>query len=112
MRAYFKRPTSLFFFTIVLCLPHLSRAASNERDVQCLDVVNRGMLNVLTINILFSEIENRNTRLDRIAQFVKSQFEAANPVDVILFKRRPAVSWSKQRTVLKISRTFSTLNMA
>jgi maltose 6'-phosphate phosphatase len=86
MTAYFTRPTSLFFFTLLLCLPHLSRAASHERDVQCVDVVNRGVFNVLTINILFSDIETRNTRLDRIAQFVKSQFEAANPVDVILLQ--------------------------
>ena len=48
---------------------------------QCDDVADRGHLNLLTINLLFSETETRNQRLDAIAQFVSDV-----PVDVILLQ--------------------------
>ncbi len=49
--------------------------------VQCTDVASRGNLNILTINLLFSEIETRDQRLDAIAQYA-----AGIPVDVILLQ--------------------------
>jgi maltose 6'-phosphate phosphatase len=52
-----------------------------EPLAQCGDVASREHLNVLTINLLFSEIETRNQRLDAIAEFA-----AGTPVDVILLQ--------------------------
>jgi maltose 6'-phosphate phosphatase len=52
-----------------------------EPLVQCGDVASRDHLNVLTINLLFSEIETRDQRLDTIAEFA-----AEKPVDVILLQ--------------------------
>lgn len=49
--------------------------------VQCDDVANRKHLNILSINLLFSEIETRDQRLDAIAEFV-----VKTPVDVILLQ--------------------------
>lgn len=80
-------PYKLFsVLAIVFLLPRLSLAASDESPAQCGDVVNRGVLNILTVNILFSEIDNRPARLERIAQFVSSQAQNGNPVDVILLQ--------------------------
>ncbi len=52
----------------------------------CLDVSSRGYINVLTINLLFSEIDDRDLRLARIADFVKQEAQQGNPVDVILLQ--------------------------
>jgi maltose 6'-phosphate phosphatase len=49
-------------------------------------VVQRGVLHVLTINLLFSEMEDRPGRLERLATFVRSQFERGQPVDVLLLQ--------------------------
>jgi maltose 6'-phosphate phosphatase len=86
MKVYVYRFTVLVVFTMVLCLPHTSSAASHEENVHCSDVIQRGVLNVMTINILFSEVEQRMARLDRIAAFVRGQFEAGQPVDVMLLQ--------------------------
>ena len=48
-----------------------------EPLVQCGDVASREHLNVLTVNLLFSEIDTRDQRLDAIAEFA-----AGTPVDV------------------------------
>jgi len=49
--------------------------------VQCADVANRKHLNILSINLLFSEIETRDQRLEAIAEFA-----AKTPVDIILLQ--------------------------
>jgi len=51
------------------------------QPARCDDVVGRGHLNVLTINLLFSETETRDARLDTIADFVSN-----TPVDVVLLQ--------------------------
>lgn len=53
----------------------------SEPVVQCSDVGNRKYLNILSINLLFSEVETREQRLDAIAEFA-----AKTPVDVILLQ--------------------------
>ncbi len=50
-------------------------------DGQCADVADKGYINVLTVNLLFSEIDDRNDRLKAIAQFA-----AKNGVDVFLLQ--------------------------
>lgn len=60
------RSALLGLIVLLSTLPH-GRAVS--ADVVCDDVAGES-LRVLTINLLFSEIENRNTRLARIADFV------------------------------------------
>ncbi len=50
-------------------------------DAQCADVAEKGYINVLTINLLFSEIDDRNDRLKAIAQFA-----AKTDVDVFLLQ--------------------------
>lgn len=47
----------------------------------CQDVAERGVLNVLTINLLFAEVQTRDERLREIAAFA-----AENEVDVILLQ--------------------------
>ncbi|GJL54046.1 MAG: hypothetical protein NPIRA02_11780 [Nitrospirales bacterium] len=53
----------------------------SEPLVQCDDVANRERLNVLTVNLLFSEIQTRDQRLDAVAKFA-----AMVPVDIILLQ--------------------------
>ena len=50
-------------------------------DARCNDVAEREFLNVLTINLLFSEVLNRDERLEDIADFA-----ADNNVDVLLLQ--------------------------
>ena len=77
------------FFLVILCvtalsgcpLPLFENGDGGESLVQCGDVAIRKHLNVLTINLLFSEIETRDQRLDTIAEFTVEK-----PVDVILLQ--------------------------
>ena len=50
-------------------------------DARCNNVTEKGFINVLDINILFSEVQNRDARLEDIADFA-----ANNDVDVILLQ--------------------------
>jgi maltose 6'-phosphate phosphatase len=86
MRAYAHYFTVLVVCTLIVCLLPPNAAAPSEGNVSCSDVIQRGELNVLTINILFSEMADRTARLERIATFVQSQAEAGRPVDVILLQ--------------------------
>jgi maltose 6'-phosphate phosphatase len=86
MKAHAFRFTVVVGCALVCCLLRPGVASSPEGSVACSDVVQRGMLNVMTLNILFSEIDSRQTRLAHIAQFVRSQFDAADPVDVMLLQ--------------------------
>jgi hypothetical protein len=61
MKAYVYRSAFLVVGTMVLCLPRPSLAASPEGNVHCSDVIQRGVLNILTINILFSEVEHHRS---------------------------------------------------
>jgi endonuclease/exonuclease/phosphatase family metal-dependent hydrolase len=72
--------------TMIVCFLPPNGAAPSEGNVRCADVIQRGELNVLTINILFSEIADRTARFERIATFVQSQAEAGRPVDVMLLQ--------------------------
>jgi maltose 6'-phosphate phosphatase len=62
---------------MILSIAMLSGCASKSPEkesgskpvAQCEDVVNRKYLNILSINLLFSEIETREQRLDAIAEF-------------------------------------------
>jgi maltose 6'-phosphate phosphatase len=86
MNASAARSIVLAVCTMIMCgaSPHV--AASPEDTAPCADVVQRGVLNVLTINLLFSEVEHRTARFARLATFVQHQFEAGDPVDVILLQ--------------------------
>ncbi|MGD2188076.1 MAG: endonuclease/exonuclease/phosphatase family protein [Desulfobacterales bacterium] len=50
-------------------------------DARCENITEKGFINVLDVNILFSEVLNRNARLEDIADFA-----ANNDVDVILLQ--------------------------
>ena len=77
------------FLVVILSIAVLSGCAGKSPEkgdgaaplVQCGDVGNRKHLNILSINLLFSEIETREQRLDAIAEFA-----AKTPVDVILLQ--------------------------
>jgi maltose 6'-phosphate phosphatase len=86
MSASVRYATVLVACTMIVCLARPSIAAAPEGSVDCADVGQRGVLHVLTINLLFSEIEDRPVRLERIATFVRSQFERGQPVDVLLLQ--------------------------
>ncbi len=66
----------------ILLMPALS--FSRSLQAKCGDVAKRGHLNVLTINLLFSEFKNRETRLETIADFVADH--SSDPIDVILLQ--------------------------
>ncbi|MCR4321919.1 MAG: endonuclease/exonuclease/phosphatase family protein [Candidatus Brocadiaceae bacterium] len=55
-------------------------------QVQCTDIAIRGELNVLTINLLFSEVKNREVRLNAIANFIAEQTNEGRPIDVVLLQ--------------------------
>lgn len=61
--------------------PSPDNDGGSDSFAQCSDVADRNHLNVLSINLLFSETKTRNQRLDAIAEFAK-----ANAVDVILLQ--------------------------
>jgi maltose 6'-phosphate phosphatase len=50
-------------------------------DARCDDVAERGVINILDINILFSEVDNRDKRLEDVAEFA-----ANSDVDVLLLQ--------------------------
>jgi maltose 6'-phosphate phosphatase len=50
-------------------------------DAQCADIAEKGYINILTINLLFSEVDNRNDRLKAVAEFA-----ASNDVDILMLQ--------------------------
>jgi maltose 6'-phosphate phosphatase len=86
MHALVHRATVLVVCILLGCLPRPSGAASPAGHVRCADVLQRGVLNVLTINLLFADVDERTARFERIATFVQSQAAVGNPVDVILLQ--------------------------
>ena len=64
---------------VLFLLLHAYPASAGQ--TACDDVASNGRLNILTINLLFSEIETRDARLASIAEFV-----AVNRVDVLLLQ--------------------------
>lgn len=75
---------TISFVVLLILIPKFSSAWSSQ--VECPDVSERDHLNVLTINLLFSEIEDREIRLARIVDFIKNQEKNADPVDIILLQ--------------------------
>lgn len=59
---------SVLLSALIFLLPFNVSAWWWNDDYQCNDI--DGSLNIMTINLLFSEIKNRDERLDTIAQFV------------------------------------------
>ncbi len=73
-------------------------AAPLLAEAACPDVAGRRSLNVMTVNLLFSEIAERQQRLARIAAFAKEQADANQPIDVILLQE--VVSGALAKTAL------------
>ncbi len=74
----------VIFSVLVLsgCAGHRSgNGGGGESLVQCGDVADRAHLNILTVNLLFSETKTRDQRLDAITEFASEA-----PVDVILLQ--------------------------
>ena len=78
--------TVLAVCTMIVCGIRPGIATSSEGSVECAGVAQRGVLNVMTLNMLFFEVHDRTARLERIAIFVRSQFETGQPVDVMLLQ--------------------------
>ncbi len=55
-------------------------------QASCDDVMQRGHLNVLTINILYTDFFHRMERLRAVAEFIEAQQQAGEPVDIILLQ--------------------------
>ena len=70
----------------LLLLSAADPSLASSGEARCLDVAARGKINVLTINLLFSEIRNRETRLESIANFLQQQADAGEPVDIVLLQ--------------------------
>ena len=81
----------ILYFAVIVSLMVLSGCighrpgnggvSGGEPLVQCGDIAGRAHLNILTVNLLFSEIKTRDQRLDAITDFA-----ADAPVDVILLQ--------------------------
>ena len=67
---------------IVLAVAMPARAG----QAGCEDVMQRGHLNVLTINILYTDFFHRMERLRAVADFIEAQDQAGEPVDIILLQ--------------------------
>lgn len=80
MRLLFHPRGTLVGVIALACLLSSAKTAWS-REAVCDDVAHRGHLNVLTINLLWDEVETRNERLARIAAAV-----ADRDVDVILLQ--------------------------
>ena len=50
-------------------------------DAQCPDIAEKKHINILTVNLLFSEVDNRNNRLKAVAEFA-----ANSEVDVLMLQ--------------------------
>ncbi len=74
----------LVAFTSLILVANFSLALSWQ--AQCPDVIERGHLTVLTINVLFSEVENREDRLTIIADFMEQQEREGEPIDLVLLQ--------------------------
>ena len=74
----------LLLLILFLISPPFSFARSLM--AKCNDVATRGYINVLTINLLFSEMEDRESRLEEIADFIKDKTKAGDPIDVVLLQ--------------------------
>ena len=72
---------TISFVVLLILIPKFSSAWSSQ--AKCPDVSERGYLNVLTINVLFSEIQDRDLRLNRIATYIKN---CGKPIDIILLQ--------------------------
>jgi len=77
----------ILIITLGICpvlFPNVSSAWL--RQYSCADIRERGYINVLSINLLYSEFEDREIRLQTLADFIAQQTEQGEPVDVILLQ--------------------------
>ena len=86
MKASVYGSTVLAVCTMMVCGMCRGLATSSEGSIECADVAQRGVLHVMTLNLLFSEVHDRTARFERIANLVRSQFETGQPVDVLLLQ--------------------------
>jgi maltose 6'-phosphate phosphatase len=86
MKASVSCSTLLALCTMMVCGMRPGLATAAEGRVECADVAQRGVLNVMTLNLLFSRVHDRTARFERIANLVRDQFEAGQPVDVLLLQ--------------------------
>jgi maltose 6'-phosphate phosphatase len=70
----------------VCAILSLFAGAAQAEQSTCDDVMQRGHLNVLTINILYTDFFSRMERLRAVADFIESQEQAGEPVDIILLQ--------------------------
>jgi maltose 6'-phosphate phosphatase len=74
----------IFFAALLLIVPRISLAWYQQ--ARCPDVSERGYLSVLTLNLLYSEFADRESRFDIIADFVAQKTAQAEPIDIILLQ--------------------------
>ncbi|PSJ17532.1 endonuclease/exonuclease/phosphatase family protein [Nitrosomonas supralitoralis] len=69
-------------FSIIVLFGCAKSGGENKgQKIQCDDVASRNYLNILSVNLLFKEIETREQRLEDVAKFAEK-----TPVDVILLQ--------------------------
>jgi len=70
MKHFIKTNFVVSLTALLVLLANFSLAWSWQ--AQCTDVAARGYLNVLTINLLFSEVEDREIRLENITFYSRT----------------------------------------
>jgi len=73
----FQKNTAIFILLTLFITGSCSSGNKNSGNAE---------LNILTINLLFSELTDRSARLAEIANFVKKKNDASDPVDIILLQ--------------------------
>ncbi len=74
------------YLTVLISSLLFAPPPAQSGQATCPDISGRKYITVLTINLLFSEIENRDLRLTRIADFVNHETQSGNPIDVIFLQ--------------------------
>ena len=94
-KSYSKKNNMYSLITIIqsvaisLCLVMLflpDNALGFSETAQCHDIADRGYINILTLNMLLYEIEDRSTRVENLKDFISGQSEAGDPIDIILLQ--------------------------
>ena len=85
MKPFSKRAKGAYVF-VALMLVMCSPATAWSQQDHLMDSAEKDHLNVLTINLLFLEVANREARLQAIADFMAAQAEGGEAVDIVLLQ--------------------------
>jgi maltose 6'-phosphate phosphatase len=75
-----------FLVGIILLLFLPGASEGWQRQSVCNDIQERGTINILTLNLLYAEINEREARFKTVVAFIAQQAAQGEPVDVVLLQ--------------------------